>query len=60
MRETELHSADVLGVDVAKQGGELSSDSSVEIVDGRVGENREGELLGNGTSYSATSQRMIP
>lgn len=51
--ETELHGADVLGVDVVEEGGELGSDSTVEVVDGRVGDDREGELLGDGTSCTS-------
>lgn len=34
--ETELHRADVLGVDVAEQGRKLSADSTVEVVHGGV------------------------
>ena len=59
MGETEFHGADVLGVDVAEKGSELRSDSSVEIVDGRVGEDGESELLGDGTSCSTTSQSLL-
>lgn len=50
VRETELHGADVLGVDVVEERGELGADSTVKVVDGRVGDDGEGELLGDRTS----------
>ena len=56
MGETKFHGADVLGVDVTEERGELSSDSSIEVVDSGVGENGESELLGDGTSCSTLSQ----
>jgi hypothetical protein len=46
--ETELHGTDVLGVDVAEQGRDLGPDTTVEIVDGRIGDDGELELLGDG------------
>jgi hypothetical protein len=54
--ETELHGANVLGVDIVEEGRELGTDTTVEVLDGRVGDDLEGELLGDGSSCKHTSQ----
>jgi hypothetical protein len=48
--KTKLHGGDVLGVDITKQSRQLSPDSTVQIVDGGIGNDGEFELLGNGST----------
>lgn len=49
--ETEFHGREITRVDIAEKGRELLSDSSVKVVSGRIGNDRDSlELLLNRTS----------
>lgn len=51
MGETEFHGREITRVDIAEKGRELLSDSSVKVVSGRIGDDRDSlELLLNRTS----------
>jgi hypothetical protein len=54
--ETEFHRREVARVDVAEQGVELLADTTVEVVDGRAGDDVELKLLGDGTTYKGKEQ----
>lgn len=51
VRETEFHGREITRVDVAEEGRELLTDTSVKVLGRRVGNDRDSlELLLNGTS----------
>jgi hypothetical protein len=42
MSETKRHGVEILGVDTTEKGSELLTDTSVEVLGGRVGNDGDG------------------